>query len=68
VKQERTKPSFTLLGPLHQIPIQNDLVKKALGQVLCLLVAITLMTQIAVNWLPVSIEQQTNQVPISFLV
>lgn len=50
-----------MLRPLDQIAIEHDFIKKALSQVLGLLVVIPFMTQVTINGLPVSFEQQVHQ-------
>jgi hypothetical protein len=67
MQQQRTKAAFGWISPVNQMPIQDDLMEKALSQVFGLLIVTAFTPQVAIDRLPVSIEQQADQgtVPVA---
>jgi hypothetical protein len=64
-QQERSETAFGFISLMNQFPAQHNFLKKTLGQVLGLLIVISLMPQVAVDRFPVFLEQITNQIPFA---
>lgn len=67
-KEIRPKASFGLVGLLYQTSTQDNFMKESLGKVLGLLVVIAFTPQIAIDGLPILVEQKADQSTISLFV
>lgn len=68
VQKESAEPALGRISSLDELAIEHDFMKEPLGQVLRLFIGVTFAADVAVDRLPVSLQQQADQGTVRVLL